>query len=99
MTRRNLAPYWILTRYGGKCEHCKLGIKKGEQALYFPDTHKLLCAGNECGRQKERELKENAKDAVMYGAIGCGRVKWTAREIAKQQGMTEHEYLYGRGDE
>jgi hypothetical protein len=22
------SPYWIKTRYGGKCDHCKLGIKE-----------------------------------------------------------------------
>jgi hypothetical protein len=69
MIRRSLAPYWILARYGGKCDHCKLGIKKGEQAFYFPGTKKLLCAGQECGRKTENDMRENTRDAILWGAI------------------------------
>lgn len=62
------APFWITTRYGGKCAHCKLGIKKGETALFYPETKKLLCSGNECGRRVVREAQEARKDEFMYGA-------------------------------
>ena len=65
------APYWITTKYGGVCSHCKLGIKKGESALYYPFTRKLLCAGQECGRKVVREAQENKKDEFLYGAEPC----------------------------
>ena len=61
-------PYWIKTRYGGKCSSCHLGIKKGEDALYYPNTKILLCAGQECGRKVIREAEENHKDKFLYGA-------------------------------
>ncbi len=62
------APYWITTKYGGVCSHCKLGIKKGESALYYPFTRKLLCAGQECGRKVVEEAKERRRDEFLYGA-------------------------------
>ena len=64
--RRSNAPYWLRTKYGGVCSHCKLGIKKGEEALYFPATKTLLCAGQECGRQHQRDMDANAFDEAMY---------------------------------
>jgi hypothetical protein len=66
MTRRNNAPYWIKTRYGGKCNRCKLGIKKDEEALYYPATKTMLCAGQDCGRQEQRDMEANAFDEAMY---------------------------------
>ena len=67
MTRRSNAPYWILTRYGGKCDRCKLGIKKGEEALFYPATRVLLCAGQDCGRKEQRDMELNRIDELMYG--------------------------------
>ena len=55
MKLNSKAPYWILTKYGAVCDHCRLGIKKGESALFYPYTKKLLCAGQECGRKVVRE--------------------------------------------
>ena len=67
--RRSNAPYWIRTRYGGKCESCRYGIKKGEEALYYPATKTILCAGQECGRRAWREMQEEAFDAKMRGQM------------------------------
>ena len=64
--RRNNAPYWIITIFRGRCRRCKLGIRKGEQAFYNPRTGELLCAGQDCGRREEHDLRENQKDAVMF---------------------------------
>jgi ferredoxin len=61
-------PFWITTRYGGKCSSCHLGIKKGEDALYYPGTKKLLCSGQECGRKVVQEAKANKVDEFLYGA-------------------------------
>ena len=66
MTRRSNAPYWILTHYGGVCSRCKLGIKKGEQALYYPANKTLLCAGQNCGRQEQRDMDANRADEQLY---------------------------------
>lgn len=66
MTRRSTSPYWIKTRYGGKCERCKLGIKKGEDALYYPASKTMLCAGQDCGRQEQRDMDANKFDEAMY---------------------------------
>jgi hypothetical protein len=69
--QRNNAPYWIKTRYGGTCDHCKLGIKKGEDVLYYPQGGKVLCAGQECGRQAQRDMDANRQDELtMYGQGG-----------------------------
>lgn len=64
------APYWITTKYGGVCASCRLGIRKGETALYYPGTKKLLCSGQECGRKVVKEAQENHRDAFMYGPMG-----------------------------
>ena len=61
------APYWITTKYGGVCSHCKLGIKKGEDALYYPDTKKVLCRRETCGQRVERKAKERREDTFWYG--------------------------------
>jgi hypothetical protein len=71
MTRRNLAPYWIRAHYGGQCSNpeCRRGVKKGEDILYFPATKTFLCCYETCGQRAEREIRENAKDAVLWGEI------------------------------
>ena len=66
MTRRSSAPYWLTTRYGGQCSRCKLGIKKGEDALYYPASRTMLCAGQNCGRQEQRDMDANRQDEAMY---------------------------------
>lgn len=67
MKLNSKAPYWILTKYGAVCDHCRLGIKKGESALYYPYTKKLLCSGQECGRKVVEEAKEGRRDEFLYG--------------------------------
>lgn len=57
MKRRSLAPYWILTHYGGKCCECGFGIKKGSDALYFPASKRVMCAGDGCAKKYERDAK------------------------------------------
>jgi hypothetical protein len=70
MTRRSNAPYWILTRYGGQCANprCRRGIKKGEEALYFPDTCRLLCNWEPCGRRAKPEVDVVAARSAKEGA-------------------------------
>jgi hypothetical protein len=64
--QRNTAPYWLKTRYGGKCSRCGFGIKKGEDALYFPATKKVMCAGDGCGKQHQREMDAERQDEAVY---------------------------------
>ncbi len=65
MNRRSSAPFWLVTRYGAKCAGCGFGIKKGEDALYFPATKQVLCAGDGCGKKAWRELQEQRFDEQM----------------------------------
>ena len=60
-------PYWITTHYGAKCATCGFGIKKGETALYFPETKKVLCAGDGCGKAHERQARERKAEHALYG--------------------------------
>jgi hypothetical protein len=49
------------------CSRCKLGIKKGEEALYYPASKTMLCAGQCCGRQEQADMDANRFDEAMYG--------------------------------
>jgi hypothetical protein len=63
---RSSRPYWLNARFGGKCSRCGLGIKKGEQAFYYPATKVILCQREPCGQQAARELAADDHDqAVM----------------------------------
>ena len=72
MARRNNAPYWLVTRYGGKCDRCGFGIKKGEDALYFPATRTVMCAGDGCGKAHQRRMDAERQDeeTMNYGYNG-----------------------------
>ena len=70
MTRRNNTPYWLKTKFGGKCSRCGLGIKKGEDALYFPSTKTLLCARDPCGKQHERDMRAEDFDIAVMNYQG-----------------------------
>jgi hypothetical protein len=67
MAPRTNAPYWITTHYGGRCDECRRGIKKGEDALYFPATKKLLCSFEPCGPKAEQDLQAKRAEQLMYG--------------------------------
>ncbi len=68
--RRNNAPYWITVKYAGVCSRCKLPIKKGESALYYPAGKTMLCNGNCCGKQEQRDMDANRQDEEVYGYRG-----------------------------
>ncbi len=70
---RSTAPYWLKAIYGGICSRCQGPVKKGEDILYFPQTKRLLCAGDSCGRQHQRDMDANAFDEAMYNYQGDGR--------------------------
>ena len=72
MGRRSNAPYWLITRYGGKCSSCGFGIKKGEDALYFPATRTVMCAGDGCGKEHQRRMDAERQDeeTMNYGYNG-----------------------------
>lgn len=67
---RTRAPFWLTTKYGGKCSRCGLGIKKGEQALYYPSTKTLLCQREPCGQQEQRNMDAEKFDETLYNYQG-----------------------------
>jgi hypothetical protein len=69
MAQRPTGPYWIRVKYFTRCKHCKLPIRKGEEALYNPTTKQLLCAGYDCGRKEEETRRAINLNARLYGQI------------------------------
>jgi len=69
MARRSNAPYWIITHFGGRCHNCRRGIRKGEQALRFPDSRQLLCCYETCGPRAESELKARAEQEAQFAPL------------------------------
>ena len=63
--RRSSRPFWLKTRFGGKCSRCGLGIKKGEDAFYYPADRSILCARDPCGKQAERDLHADDFDIAQ----------------------------------
>lgn len=63
---RSTRPFWMLSRFGGTCSKCKRGFKKGEEIFYYPATKTVLCAGQECGRKAESDLRADDFDQAMY---------------------------------
>lgn len=63
---RSTRPFWMLSKFGGTCPRCQRGFKKGEQIFYYPANRTVLCAGDECGKQAERDLKADDFDQAMY---------------------------------
>jgi hypothetical protein len=43
--KRLVDPYLIKARFVGQCSnsHCKCPIKPGDEALYYPNSRKLVC--------------------------------------------------------
>jgi len=70
MRRGNTTPYWIKTKFGGKCSRCGFGVKKGEDALYFPATRTIMCAGDGCGKQHERDMHAEDFDIAVMNYQG-----------------------------
>jgi hypothetical protein len=60
----------MTSKFGGSCSRCKLGIKKGEQIFYYPANRTVLCAGDGCGKQAERDLQADDFDQAMYSYQG-----------------------------
>ena len=67
---RSTRPFWMTSKFGGSCSRCKLGIKKGEQIFYYPANRTVLCAGDGCGKQAERDLQADDFDQAMYSYQG-----------------------------
>ena len=62
-----VAPFWLTTRFGGRCFRCGMGIKKGEQALYYPASKTLLCQREPCGQRAQRDLDAEKFNRMLYG--------------------------------
>ena len=67
---RSSTPFWIKTRFGGRCSQCGLGIKKGESAFYYPATRAILCARDCCGKKAERDLHAEDFDVAVLNYQG-----------------------------
>ena len=65
---RDTRPRWLSTRYAGTCARCGRAIPKGENALYFPADKKVLCAGENCGAQQQRDNDAAAFDEMQYNS-------------------------------
>jgi hypothetical protein len=62
MRRYKCDPRWINVRFEGECVHCKLQIRRGERAFYYPEDHSLYCEAEECGKAASREFSARAFD-------------------------------------
>jgi hypothetical protein len=63
---RSTAPYWLTVKYAGECSRCKAKISKGEQALYFSSSRTMLCKGEDCGKQHDRDMAAADFDEAVY---------------------------------
>ena len=62
----NSDPFWLLTKWAGKCEGCGEIIPKGSRAWYYPIGKHIYC--DICGIGHERTFKSQvADDAIMAG--------------------------------
>ena len=67
---RSTRPFWMTSKFGGVCSRCQEPIKKGEQIFYYPADRTVLCAGDNCGKQAERDLAADDFDQAMYSYQG-----------------------------
>jgi hypothetical protein len=63
-------PRWMRVKYPSQCRQCGKQICRGDEALYYPKSKTLLCAGENCGKKASRDF-EAAKfdESVMSGAF------------------------------
>lgn len=59
-------PYWLTSKYGGKCSKCGKAVRKGERIFYYPNTKSVLCAGDSCGGQASRDFEAARFDESVY---------------------------------
>jgi hypothetical protein len=59
-------PIWIKARYPGRCTRCGQAIKRGDEVLYYTVGRKLLCNGDDCGRQAMRDFEAAEADERLY---------------------------------
>ena len=64
---KSTRPYWITAKYAGECSRCKAKIPAKADALYFPSTRTMLCDGENCGKQHQRDMAAADFDESMYG--------------------------------
>ncbi len=62
---RSTRPYWLKSKFGGKCSKCGFGIKKGEDIFYYPATKTVFCAGDGCGKKEAAALASDDFDQAM----------------------------------
>lgn len=63
---RDTRPFWLKAKFGGKCSKCGFGFKRGSDVFYYPVIKKVLCAGDGCGKQAERDLRADDFDQAVY---------------------------------
>ncbi len=62
-------PYWMTTKYPGKCAKCGKRINRGDQVFYYPRTKALFCNNDDCGGAADRDFNSCAfDDAQMSGS-------------------------------
>lgn len=64
-------PYWLTTRYPGRCRKCGRPVHRGERAFYFPKGKALYCADG-CGPEASARFNAERADEDLYNGFGGG---------------------------
>jgi hypothetical protein len=65
---RSTKPFWLTVKYAGECSRCKAKLNKGDTALYFSSTRTMLCNGEDCGKQHDRDMAAAEFDEAQYSS-------------------------------
>ena len=72
MKRYQGDPYWLTARFNSKCHgdkgNCQQGIKKGEQAFYYPNGKHIYAVP--CGHAESNsvDFESHAFDEMIYNS-------------------------------
>jgi hypothetical protein len=61
-------PFWLTSRFAGKCAKCGAQIRKGDRVFYYPSTRSIFCEKrDECGPAHSREFDASRSDEAFLG--------------------------------
>jgi transcription elongation factor Elf1 len=67
-TRYKGDPYWLTTKFPGRCNRCNHVIAKGEKAFRYPKQGLIYCSSDACGQNLSREFEAAAQDEDFYNS-------------------------------